>query len=446
MSPVDDMYNVPLVTDVTQVLQQWVYSGNNTANRQRLLNAPERDLPELVRRFMQDTYMCIYINADGEEEVAHAPSGEEETPHTQPPSASLPTDRHQPPTDQPSNSFYTSKPIDAQHHTLTAGTVATDGPSSRPMIVTQPSITDQMANLQLSYDNLKKEYDQYKAKMTAELSRLKQENENLRRGSNWKIRYMDMRHTDEEVGKGAYGTIKVAWYCEQKVAVKQMHNLIMSTEMVDKMSREIDTMSKLRHPNLLLFIAAVLDHPSGHPMIVTELMEMSLRDANVKKLLKSDREKLAIMRDAAAGLNYLHCLPDPIIHRDVSSANVLLESKGPGQWKTKIGDFGSANLAHDAVTANPGALVYCAPEATQSVARSESDCIVQTPKMDVFSFGVLLCEVMTCQFPSQASFPSMLKQITIPLVYKIVHNCVDKDPDKRPSMTSIIQDINSYID
>ena len=51
------------------------------------------------------------------------------------------------------------------------------------------------------------------------------------------------------------------------------------------------------------------------------------------------------MRDVAVGLNYLHCLPVPVIHRDVSSANVLLESKGHKKWKTKLSDFGSANLA-----------------------------------------------------------------------------------------------------
>ena len=67
---------------------------------------------------------------------------------------------------------------------------------------------------------------------------------------------------------------------------------------------------------------------------------------------------LSIMRDVAVGLNYLHCLPDPIIHRDVSSANVLLESKGPGKWKTKISDFGSAKMARSATTRGPGAEVY----------------------------------------------------------------------------------------
>ena len=119
-------------------------------------------------------------------------------------------------------------------------------------------------------------------------------------------------------------------------------------------------MAQLRHPNLLQFIGAVLDHPSGNPMIITEIMDISLRGAYEKKQLSPVPVSicLSIMRDVAVGLNYLHCLPDPIIHRDVSSANVLLESKGPGKWKTKISDFGSAKLARSAVTKAAGAEVY----------------------------------------------------------------------------------------
>ena len=167
----------------------------------------------------------------------------------------------------------------------------------------------------------------------------------------WKVSHSDIRLV-KEIGRGGYGTVHTG---QLKVAVKQLHHLIMSPEMVRLMNREIDIMSKLRHPNLLFFIAAVFDDPSGNPLIISELMDRSLRDAYEKRLLTSEREKLAIMRDAAAGLNYLHCLPDPIIHRDVSSANVLLVSKGPGQWTTKISDFGSAKLAKRAITTGPGA-------------------------------------------------------------------------------------------
>ena len=154
------------------------------------------------------------------------------------------------------------------------------------------------------------------------------------------------------------------------------------------LNREINTMAQLHHPNLLQFIGAVLDHPSGSPMIITEIMDISLRGAYEKKQLSPVPVSicLSIMRDVAVGLNYLHCLPDPIIHHDVSSANVLLESKGPKKWKTKISDFGSAKFARSAVTKAPGATVYSAPEALQSVTIVNKK--KQTTKMDIFSYGI----------------------------------------------------------
>ena len=257
----------------------------------------------------------------------------------------------------------------------------------------------------------------------------------------WKVSHSDIRLV-KEIGRGGYGTVHTG---QLKVAVKQLHHLIMSPEMVRLMNREIDIMSKLRHPNLLFFIAAVFDDPSGNPLIISELMDRSLRDAYEKRLLTSEREKLAIMRDAAAGLDYLHCLPDPIIHRDVSSANVLLVSKGPGQWATKISDFGSAKLAEIAVTDAPGARIYSAPEALQTVISQSK--LPQTTKMDVFSFGILLCEVMTNRLPVQTEFQSMLQHVkkTSPPVYQLICQCIEYSYEKRPAMSAVIDTLNECI-
>ena len=55
------MYNIPRVVDVTQDLQDWVY---NPDNRQKLKDSPAKSIPEYVRRFTQDIYMCVYVNTD----------------------------------------------------------------------------------------------------------------------------------------------------------------------------------------------------------------------------------------------------------------------------------------------------------------------------------------------------------------------------------------------
>ena len=125
----------------------------------------------------------------------------------------------------------------------------------------------------------------------------------------------------------------------------------------------------------------------------------------------------------------------PSSTRDVNSANVLLQALPDRKWRGKLSDFGSANLARYATTPGPGAIVYCAPEAF--------DEGKQSPKLDVFSYGKLLCEVLTSQFPFQSEFPSMLQSIAKkwPLVHKITSLCVDRDPAKRPSMSSIINQL-----
>ena len=261
--------------------------------------------------------------------------------------------------------------------------------------------------------------------------------------ASWEATYSQVTLTDEILGAGGYGTVHVGVYYEQKVAVKQLHRVIKSEHLIALMHREIDIMSKIHHPNLVAFYAAVFDHPSKNPLIVTELMDMSLRHAYENKLLTSVGEKLVIMRDAAAGLNYLHCLPDPIIHRDVSSANVLLEKKGPGWWKTKVSDFGSAKLARQATTVAPGAVVYGAPEAFQSI--TETNQKVQSVKMDIYSFGILLCEVLTNQFPDNArSYQSMLDSLhdTLPSMYQLVLHCKQQVPEDRPSMKEVITTID----
>ena len=256
----------------------------------------------------------------------------------------------------------------------------------------------------------------------------------------WRISHKDVSTTKEELGRGGWGCVMVGVFREQRVAVKLLHNIIMNENTLAVMNREINTMSRLRHPNLLLFMGAALDHPSGNPLIITEIMDISLRKAYEKGQLPEESTRLSVLRDAAAGLNYLHCHPDEIIHRDISTANVLLESRGPNKWRAKLSDFGSANIASKAFTQAPGAAVYSAPELFVSPL-SKKPQRPQTTKMDVYSYGIMVCEVMTCQFPeSPEKIRTMLRRVSTscPPLSRMIVDCLDEEPNNRPTMRNII--------
>ena len=239
------------------------------------------------------------------------------------------------------------------------------------------------------------------------------------------------------LGTGAWGFVVEGTFRGQQVAVKCMHDMIRSPEFVEVMRKEIGIMAQVRHPNLVLLIAAVMD-AENDPLIVTELLDISLRKAYEKKRLQGS-SKLSIFRDIAAALNYLHlhhC--GEIIHRDVSSANVLLEAKPNNQWKAKLSDFGSAKLAIEAKSTAPGAPVYSAPELKKGMG------IRQTAKLDVFSYGILLCEVTVEQFPREESLPSMIQVVQgkWAFIHLLITSCIQDHPDRRPTMSYVLSELN----
>ena len=175
----------------------------------------------------------------------------------------------------------------------------------------------------------------------------------------WVISRDQIHVTDKCLGRGGWGHVVEGKYCGCAVAVKQIHELILSNHNRSLFVREMNIASRCRHPCLLQFIGATNDE--GSPLFVTELMETSLR-ALLKRPL-SATELFVISLDVARALNYLHQKqPSPIIHRDISSANVLLWRQGD-QWRAKVSDYGTANFMRHTMTVAPGAPIYSAPEA-----------------------------------------------------------------------------------
>ena len=251
----------------------------------------------------------------------------------------------------------------------------------------------------------------------------------------WLVKKGDIVMTGTVLGRGAWGEVKVANYCGLEVAAKLLHDAIASAYNEQLFVREMNISALVRHPNIVLFIGATLDKPR---VILTELMPTTLRavveDKMVKKVTLSHKQVSTIAIDVGKALNYLHLMtPDAIIHRDVSSSNVLLDPLGAGDmWKAKLSDFGSSNFARQVMTVGPGNYTYAAPET--------GDPTKQSPKMDVFSFGILLLEMSICQFPDKEKRQDHMMQLTRPwpAMKALIEECTARSPGDRPNIADVL--------
>ena len=176
----------------------------------------------------------------------------------------------------------------------------------------------------------------------------------------WIIQREEIVLCEKFLGRGAWGAVREGTFRGCQIAVKEIHELIMSDYNRKLFKREMSMASRCRHPNLLQFIGATNDESS--PLFVTELLDTSLRHVLQQRALNHD-EIVCLSLDIAKGLNYLHLSkPVPIMHRDISSANVLLWRRDKS-WRAKLSDFGAANFMRQGMTVNPGAIIYSAPEA-----------------------------------------------------------------------------------
>ena len=251
--------------------------------------------------------------------------------------------------------------------------------------------------------------------------------------THWAVRRDEIELTGPELGVGGWATVTVAKFRGARVAVKRIHNQIISRHNIQLFQREMNIAARLRHPNLIQFIGATVE---GEMMIIMELMATSLRSQLETEEYFQPKLVKAISLDVALGLNYLHLIqPDPIVHRDISSANVLLEELPHGKWRAKLTDYGSVNIVRQLRTENPGSPAYAAPEA--------SNPRLQSPKMDIYSFGALILEVLTGRLPAPDQRPGLLCQVHHEQLLRLIRKCLSENPEDRPSASAIISELSS---
>jgi len=270
----------------------------------------------------------------------------------------------------------------------------------------------------------------------------------------WIITLSDLQFK-EVVGMGASCTVYKGLYKRTTVAIKVMKNY-MQGDSLKEFNREVGAMMRLRHPNLVLFMGACTEQQL---VIVSEFCagETLFRLLHERKdVLLTFKQQLKILQDIAQGMNYLHSLTPPIIHRDLKSLNLLLSESvlGPADpILLKITDFGvSKNLSEpELMTGQMGTCHWMAPEVLSSQPYSLS--------ADVYSYGIVMWEVLTRQTPYKGKNPAQIlfavvnqqerpSQALIPpsvpsALRSLMVKCWHQDPSSRPTFDQILTQLDS---
>ncbi|CAM9215529.1 unnamed protein product, partial [Laminaria digitata] len=256
---------------------------------------------------------------------------------------------------------------------------------------------------------------------------------------------------DGVLGRGSYGEVRAATWKGIRVAAKQLHALsgaqssnTLSAERAAEVRRELlnemHLLSSLRHPNLLLFLGVTYDAQSHDPRsIITEFMHSSIYDLlETRKVCLTQAEALDLAGDIGRGLVYLHGHSPAIVHRDLSSRNVLYDGR-----TAKLADLGQAKAmggvsaaAGSQQTAMPGAMVYAAPEVLTGRYSSS---------IDVFSFGVLLAQLITGEYPRLDTRKQQVEGAgaRFPVLRSLLERCLSLHAEDRPAAVDVLRSLEA---
>ncbi|XP_040833676.1 dual specificity testis-specific protein kinase 2 [Ochotona curzoniae] len=254
--------------------------------------------------------------------------------------------------------------------------------------------------------------------------------------------------TCEKIGSGFFSEVfKVRHRASGQVMALKMNTLSSNRA---NMLKEVQLMNRLSHPNILRFMGVCVHQGQLHAL--TEYMN----SGNLEQLLDSNlhlpwtvRVKLA--RDIAVGLSYLHL--KGIFHRDLTSKNCLIKKDENG-YSAVVADFGLAEKIPDVSTGSEklavvGSPFWMAPEVLRDEPYNE--------KADVFSYGIILCEIIariqadpdylprTENFGlDYDAFQHMVGDCP-PDFLQLTFNCCNMDPKLRPSFVEIGETLNKIL-
>ncbi|KAI4872317.1 hypothetical protein NFI96_027744 [Prochilodus magdalenae] len=251
---------------------------------------------------------------------------------------------------------------------------------------------------------------------------------------------------NEIIGSGSFGKVYKGRCRNKIVAIKRYRaNTYCSKSDTDMFCREVSILCRLNHPCVISFVGACLDDPSQFAIVTQYVSGGSLFSLlHEQKRIIDLQSKLIIAIDVAKGMEYLHNLTQPIIHRDLNSHNILLYEDG----HAVVADFGESrfllSMDEDNMTKQPGNLRWMAPEVF-------TQCTRYTVKADMFSYALCLWELLTGEVPfahlkpAAAAADMAYHHIRPPIGYSIpkplsalLMRGWNASPEERPEFSEVV--------
>ncbi|KAL9395159.1 hypothetical protein Peur_014444 [Populus x canadensis] len=255
----------------------------------------------------------------------------------------------------------------------------------------------------------------------------------------WEIDVQQLTY-GKKIANGSSGVLYKGTFCSQDVAIKVLRGEHLNNKRQSEFDQEVFIMRKVRHKNVVKFIGACTRPPSL--CIITEFMS----GGSMYDFLHKQKESLSLQSllrvaiDVSKGMHCLH--QNNIVHRDLKSANLLMDENGVA----KVADFGVARVQDQTgvMTAETGTYRWMAPEVIEHKPYDH--------KADVFSFGIVLWELLTGKLPYEHLSPLQaavgvvqqglrpsIPSHSHPKLAELLERCWQQDPSLRPDFSEILQ-------
>eukprot|EP00698_Gefionella_okellyi_P003807 TRINITY_DN13538_c0_g1_i1.p1 TRINITY_DN13538_c0_g1~~TRINITY_DN13538_c0_g1_i1.p1 ORF type:complete len:363 (-),score=62.01 TRINITY_DN13538_c0_g1_i1:63-1151(-) len=261
----------------------------------------------------------------------------------------------------------------------------------------------------------------------------------------WEIASNELMFIDK-IAEGGFGEVYKATWRGKTVAVKTVKAQVLRNDprCMKNFTTEISVMARTRHPNIAMFLGACLRPPE-----LGIVLEFLPRGSVFDWLHSRAQVTWELIRrfaiDTALAMNYLHLCKPPIIHRDLKSANLLIAD----DWTVKLSDFGLSRLLDTQQhMTRVGTTAWTAPEV---LSNQRYDI-----KADVFSFGIVLWELVTRHVPYAGMDPVQVALAVVnqnmrppipstcpPAMSQLMQRCWQTTPEYRPSFNEVLTALQS---